>query len=62
MKPVINLNKVRKARDRAQEKAQADSNAARSGRTKAERLSEAARGDKARAHLDGHKFEEDDGA
>lgn len=55
---VVNLNKARKARDRAEAKAQADANAVRHGRTKAERLLEAARADKARRALDGLKFEE----
>ena len=42
MKPV-NLNKVRKDRDRAAAKATADENAIRFGRTKAERVLDAAR-------------------
>ena len=55
---VVNLNRARKARDRAEEKAQADANALKHGRTKAERLLEAARAEKARRALDGAKFEE----
>ncbi len=55
---VTNLNKARKARDRAAEKAQADANALKHGRTKAERLLEAAQAEKARRALDGAKFEE----
>lgn len=55
----INLNKARKARDRAEAKAQADANAAKHGRTKAERLAEAARDAKARQLLDGHEMEDD---
>lgn len=55
---VTNLNKARKARDRAEEKAQADANALRHGRTKAERLLEAAQAEKARRALDGARFEE----
>ncbi len=54
----INLNKVRKARDRAAEKAEADANAAKFGRSKAERMLDAARADKARLALDQSKFEE----
>lgn len=54
----VNLNKVRKARDRATEKAQADANAAKFGRSKAERLLDAARADKAKTALDQAKFEE----
>ena len=55
---VTNLNKARKARDRATEKAQADANALKHGRSKAERLLEAAREEKTRRALDGAKFEE----
>ena len=55
---VVNLNKARKARDRAEEKAQADANALKHGRTKAERLLEAAQAEKARRALDQAKFEE----
>ena len=54
----INLNKVRKARDRAAEKAEADANAVKHGRSKAERMLDAARADKARTALDQAKFEE----
>jgi phage protein D len=55
---VTNLNKARKARDRAAEKARADASALKHGRTKAERLLEAAQAEKARRALDGAKFEE----
>ena len=54
----INLNKARKARDRAADKAQADANAVKFGRSKAERLLDAARADKAKTALDQAKFEE----
>lgn len=54
----INLNKVRKVRDRAAEKAGADVNAVKFGRSKAERLLDAARADKARTALDQGKFDE----
>ena len=54
----VSLNKARKARDRAEEKAQADANALKHGRTKAERLLEAAQAEKARRALDQAKFEE----
>jgi hypothetical protein len=55
---VVNLNKARKVRDRAEEKAQADANALRHGRTKAQRLLEATQAEKARRALDQSKFEE----
>lgn len=58
MKPV-NLNQARKARARAEEKAKADANAVRFGRTKAERLLEAAQAEKARKQLDQSKFEDE---
>lgn len=59
MSSIVNLNKARKERDRAEEKAQADANAVKFGRTKAQRLLEAAREDKMRSHLNQLKFEEE---
>lgn len=56
---VVNLNKLRKTRDHAAEKAQADVNAVKHGRTKAQRLREAALEEKMRARLDQLKFEDD---
>lgn len=55
---VVNLNKARKSRDRAAKKAQADANVLTHGRSKAERLLEAARVEKARRALDQAKLEE----
>lgn len=55
---VVNLNRARKARDRSAEKAQADANAAKHGRTRAERAIEAARAEKARRALDQAKRDE----
>jgi phage protein D len=52
---VVNLNKARKAKARASEKAQADANAAKFGRTKAERELERAQAEKAARDLDGNK-------
>jgi hypothetical protein len=54
----INLNKVRKARERARDRAQADANAAKHGRSKARTRLEAACDEKARRALDGLKREE----
>jgi hypothetical protein len=54
----VNLNRVRKEKARAEAKARADANAAKHGRTKAERLLEAARTEQARRRLDQLKFEE----
>ena len=51
----VNLKAARKARARAEAKVAADANAAKFGRTKAERDREAAQADKARRDLDGHR-------
>jgi hypothetical protein len=56
---VLNLNRARKALDRAKEKAQADASAAKHGRTKAQRLLEATQADKAKRALDQSKFEDE---
>ncbi|MEM9320795.1 MAG: DUF4169 family protein [Pseudomonadota bacterium] len=61
MSEPINLNKVRKARARAEAKAQADANAAKHGRTKSERMSEAARAEKLRRAIEGHKRDDKKG-
>ena len=58
MKP-INLNKVRKTRSRAEAKAKADENAIRFGRTKAERLLDAAKQKQARDRLSQLKFDDE---
>ena len=55
---VVSLSGARKAKARAEKRALADANAARFGRTKAERLADAARAAKARVRLDGHEREE----
>ncbi len=55
----INLNKVRKARARKDRKAQADANALKFGRTKAERLLDAARDKQTSDRLSQLKFEDD---
>lgn len=60
MSGIVNLNKARKTLARAEEKAQADENAVKFGRTKAQRLLEASRHDQARIRLDQLKFEDDD--
>ncbi|WP_341365972.1 DUF4169 family protein [Yoonia sp. BS5-3] len=58
MKPV-NLNKVRKAKNRADAKAKADQNAIRFGRTKAERVLDAAKVKQANDRLSAMKFEDE---
>jgi hypothetical protein len=55
----VNLNRYRKEKAKVEDKARADANAVKHGRTKAERLLEAARAEKARAMLDRHKIEDE---
>lgn len=55
----INLNRARKARARIKKARQADENAVKFGRTKAERTCDAAAADLMRARLDAHR--RDDG-
>lgn len=57
MKKVINLRQARKQRSRADKRVEADANAARHGRSKAQKAQEAAAVAKARRHLDGHEQE-----
>ena len=54
----VNLNRYRKAKARADQKARADENVARFGRTKAEKELEKSRADKARDAIDQHKRDE----
>ena len=56
---IVNLNKVKKARELTAKKAEADVNAAKFGRTKAERLAETTRAGRAKAQLDQLKFEDE---
>jgi hypothetical protein len=55
----VNLNRYRKEKAKGEAKTRADANAAKHGRTKAERLLDAARNEKARAMLDRHKIEDE---
>jgi len=55
---VVNLARARKERARAAKKARADANAAKHGRTKAQRMLDAARDEKAGKLLDGHEIDE----
>jgi hypothetical protein len=59
MAEVINLNKARKAKARAGDKAAAVQNRARHGRTGAETALEKARREKAERALDGAKLTDD---
>lgn len=56
---VTNLNKVKKDRERTAKKTEADQNARKFGRTKAERMAEATRDSQAKRQLDQLKFEDD---
>ncbi len=51
MSQPVNLNKVRKGRQRAEKRAESDRNAARFGRSKAEKLIQDAERAKVRDHL-----------
>ena len=55
MAEIINLRAAKKARSKSEARAQADANAAKFGRTKAERSLDQAREGKAQATLDAHK-------
>ncbi|MEC7963495.1 MAG: DUF4169 family protein [Pseudomonadota bacterium] len=52
---VVNLNKFRKAKARAEKKAQADENAVKFGRTKAEKSLDRAQNAEVQQDLDGKK-------
>ena len=58
MSEIVNLNKARKARARADRKARADANAVKFGRTKAEKSLDEAKAKKARSDLDAHRRDE----
>ncbi len=55
MAGVVNLNRFRKEKARADRRAEADANAAKHGRTKAEKALEKARAEKTARDLDGHE-------
>ncbi|TCP61285.1 uncharacterized protein DUF4169 [Rhodovulum bhavnagarense] len=52
---VVNLRAARKARARAEKRAKGDENAAKHGRTKAQRAREEADATRARSQLDAHR-------
>ncbi len=56
----INLNRARKDRARAEDRAKADANAVKFGMTKAEKVLAAARSQRAARILDGHQVEDDE--
>lgn len=57
---ITNLTQFRKQKARAEKRAAGDANAAKFGRSKAQRATEEAVAEKARRHLDQHRREEDD--
>ena len=57
MGEVINLNKARKARDKAEARRAAEANRLTFGRTKAERQTTQKERDRDTANLDGHKLD-----
>jgi hypothetical protein len=57
MAEIVNLRAVRKARDRQAARAKGDENAAKFGRSKAEKDLEKAQAEKTRRDLDGHERE-----
>lgn len=59
MSDPINLNKARKAKNRAEGKRKADENALRFGQTKAERLKNATASEAAKKRLDQLKFDDE---
>lgn len=62
MGDVVNLNRFRKARDKAAEKAQARANRVLHGRTKGEKASELTEAERADRALDGARIEDDEPA
>jgi hypothetical protein len=57
MADIINLRAAKKAAMRAKSRAQGDENAAKFGRSRAEKTATEARHEKAKAQLDAHKRE-----
>ena len=55
MAEIVSLSRARKARDRLKKRAEADANAVKFGRTKAQRAQDDQTADKARRDLDGHR-------
>lgn len=55
MAEIVNLNRARKAQQKQKDRAKADENAVKFGRTKAQRAVEEAEAAKARATLEAHR-------
>lgn len=52
---IVNLNRARKARARAEDAARAAENRALFGRTKAEKIRDSDKAERLKSHLDGHR-------
>ncbi|CUX81947.1 MAG: protein of unknown function containing DUF4169 domain [Roseibaca calidilacus] len=59
MSKIVNLRTIRKQAARDAKRRAGDANAARHGRSRAERQADQTQADKARAHLDAHKLTPD---
>ncbi len=59
MSQPVNLNRFRKDRARAEKRARADENAAKHGRTKAQKAAEEKDLERAKSHLDQHRRDEE---
>ena len=59
MSKIVNLNRARKQRARDEKTVVAEANTLKFGRTKAERIAEAAQNTKARKMLDQHELDEE---
>lgn len=59
MSEIVNLNRIRKAKNNAKKRSQDDENAVKFGRTKVEREIDAARAEKARDALRQHRLDEE---
>ena len=62
MAEIVNLNRFRKQAARAEARATADANAAKFGRTKAQKKLEEAEAARARAALEAHRRDDEDKA
>lgn len=58
MAEIISLSKARKAKARSEKEASAEANRQKFGRTKGEKLRDAAEKSSAEKHLDAHKLED----
>ncbi len=55
MAEIVNLSRARKTRDKADQRAQAEANRLKFGRTKSEKVSDKASAEALQRHVDAHK-------